>query len=305
MASASGSDDGIERVPGGGEAIHVPVLLQAVVDRLRPPRPHSTLVDVTLGEAGHAAAMLDRYRDVMLLGSDADAALLARSRGRLAPYAGRFRLRQAWSDEALGALAPGSAELILMDLGMCRYHVERSARGFSFLRDEPLDMRFDPRCGVSAAELVNRSSRSELCELLTSGGGRNARAHALAIEHARRRQPIETTYQLVRAILARTPWRGGRRHPAAPVFQALRVAVNDESERLRRSLDAAAAALRPGGRLAVIAFHSIDDGIVKRYPAEQPRVTAVTGRPEMPADAEVRANPASRSARLRVLERLP
>ncbi len=282
------------------------MLLQAVVDRLRPPHPHGTFVDVTLGEAGHAAAMLDRYPDIMLLGSDADAALLARSRDRLAAYAGRFRLRQAWSDEALGALHPGSADLILMDLGMCRFHVDRSARGFSFLRDEPLDMRFDLRRGASAADLVNRSSRSELCDLLTRyGGDRNARAHALAIERARRRQPIDTTYQLARAILARTPWRGGRRHPAAQVFQALRVAVNDETGRLRRSLDAAAGALRPGGRLAVVAFHSIDDGIVKRYPAENPRVTAVTGRPEMPAGAEVRANPASRSARLRVLERLP
>ena len=282
------------------------MLLQAVVDRLRPPRPRSTLVDVTLGEAGHAAAMLDRYPDVMLLGSDADAALLDRSRGRLAVYAGRFQLRQAWSDEALGALAPGSADLILMDLGMSRFHLERSARGFSFLRDEPLDMRFDPSRGASAAELVNRSSRSELGDLLARyGGDRNARAHALAIERARRRQPIETTYQLARAILARTPWRGGRRHPAAQVFQALRMAVNDESERLRRSLAAAAWALRPGGRLAVIAFHSIDDGAVKRFPAENPQVAAVTGRPDMPADAEVRANPAARSARLRVLERLP
>lgn len=300
MAPASISDGGHD------DAIHVPVLLPAVVDRLRPPRPCSTFVDVTLGEAGHAAAMLARYPDVMLLGSDADAALLDRSRGRLSAYAGRFRLRQAWSDEALGALDPGSVELILMDLGMCRFHVERSARGFSFLRDQPLDMRFDPRRGASAAELVNRSTRSELCDLLTRyGGDRNARAHALAIERARRRQPIETTYQLARAVLAHTPWRGGGRHPAAQVFQALRVAVNDEVGRLRRSLAAAARSLRPGGRLAVIAFHSIDDGIVKRYPAENPWVAAVTRRPEMPAGDEVRANPASRSARLRVLERLP
>ncbi len=284
----------------------MPVLREAVVDRLRPPCPSSTFVDVTLGEAGHAAAMLDRYPDIVLLGSDADSVLLARSCKRLHAYAGRCRLRQAWSDEALAELAPGTADLILMDLGMCRFHIERSARGFSFLRDEPLDMRFDPRHGVSAADLVNRSSRSDLCDLLTRyGGDRNARANAQAIERARERQPIETTYQLSRAILARTPWRGGSHHPATQVFQALRVAVNDEVGRLRRSLDAAARALRAGGRLAVIAFHSIDDGIVKRYPAENAHVAALTKRPEVPSDAEVQTNPASRSARLRVLERLP
>jgi len=282
------------------------VLREAVVGHLRPPRPSSTFVDVTLGEAGHATAMLARYPDITLLGSDADAALLARSRDRLEAYAGRCRLRQAWSDEALGELAPAAVDLILMDLGMCRFHVERGARGFSFLRDEPLDMRFDPRRGVSAADLVNREAPGDLCDLLARyGGDRNARANALAIEHARSRHRIETTYQLARAILARTPWRGGSRHPATQVFQALRVAVNDEVGRLRRSLDAAAHALRPYGRLAVIAFHSIDDGIVKRCPAGDPRMVAVTRRPEVPNDAEVRTNPASRSARLRVLERLP
>jgi 16S rRNA (cytosine1402-N4)-methyltransferase len=282
------------------------VLQQAVVDHLRPSRPSSTFVDVTLGEAGHAAAMLERYPDITLLGSDADAALLARSRDRLGPYGGRFRLRHAWSDEALGEMAPGTVDLMLMDLGMSRFHIERGARGFSFMRDEPLDMRFDPRQGVSAADLVNRGSPADLRDLLTRyGDDRNARANALAIEHARSRHRIETTYQLVRAILARTPWRGGSRHPATQVFQALRVAVNDEVGRLRRSLDAAARALRPAGRLAVIAFHSIDDGIVKRYPAGNPHMIALTKRPEVPNDAEVRANPASRSARLRVLERLP
>lgn len=282
------------------------MLQAAVVGRLRPPCPSSTFADVTLGEAGHATAMLARYPDITLLGSDADAALLERSRDRLEAYAGRFHLRHAWSDEALAELAPAAVDLILMDLGMCRFHIERGARGFSFMRDEPLDMRFDPRRGVSAADLVNRESSDDLCDLFARyGGDRNARANALAIEHARSRHRIETTYQLVRAILARTPWRGGSRHPATQVFQALRVAVNDEVGRLRRSLDAAAQALRPGGRLAVIAFHSIDDGIVKRYPAGNPRMVASTRRPEVPNDAEVRANPASRSARLRVLERLP
>ena len=280
------------------------MLREQVVGHLRPSRPHGTFVDVTLGEAGHAAAMLERYPDIELLGSDADAALLARCRHRLAAHVGRFRLLQAWSDEALGALAPGTADLILMDLGMCRFHLERSARGFSFLRDEPLDMRFDPRHGAPAADLLNHSSEQELCDLLIRyGGERNARANARAIAQARARQSIETTYQLSRAILARTPWRGGSRHPATQVFQALRVAVNDEVGRLRRSLDAAATALRRGGRLAVIAFHSVDDGIVKRFPAAHGHMSALTRRPEVPSAAEVQANPASRSARLRVLER--
>ncbi len=282
------------------------MLQQAVVDHLRPSRACSTFVDVTLGEAGHATAMLACYPDITLLGSDADEVLLARSRDRLAAHAGRFVLRHAWSDEALGELAPATVDLILMDLGLSRFHIEGGARGFSFMRDEPLDMRFDPRRGISAADIVNGGSADDLCDLLTRyGGPRNARANAAAIESARSRQRIETTYQLVRAILARTPWRGGSRHPATQVFQALRVAVNDEVGRLRRSLDAAARALRPGGRLAVIAFHSIDDGIVKRYPAGNPHMVALTRRPEIPNDSEVRANPASRSARLRVLERLP
>ena len=262
-------------------------------------------MDVTLGEAGHAAAMLDCYPDIMLLGSDADAALVARSRDRLGVYAGRCQLQQAWSDEALGALAPGTADLILMDLGMCRFHIERSSRGFSFLRDEPLDMRFDPRHGASAADLISRTSLADLRDLLIRySGDRNAWANAQAIDKARKRQPIETTYQLSRAILAHTPWRGQGHHPATRVFQALRVAVNSEVRRLQRSLEAASEALRPGGRLAVIAFHSIDDGIVKRYPAANDRMIALTRKPVVPDAYEVRGNPASRSARLRVLERL-
>lgn len=282
------------------------MLLEQVVNHLRPSRSHSTFVDVTLGEAGHAAAMLARYPDLRLIGSDADAALLARCRQRLAAHAGRVHLLHAWSDEALAAMAPGMADLILMDLGMCLFHIVHSARGFSFLRDEPLDMRFDPRHGAPAAELVNRSSPTDLCDLLIRyGGERNASTNARAIVQARKRQPIETTYQLSRAILARTRWRGGSRHPATQVFQALRVAVNDEVGRLRRSLDAAAGALRPGGRLAVIAFHSVDDGIVKRFPAAHGSMQALTRRPEVPSDVEVRTNPAARSARLRVMERLP
>lgn len=262
-------------------------------------------VDVTLGEGGHAVAMLSRYRDIELVGSDADTVLLARCRRRLDTYVGRFRLLQAWSDEALAAHTAGTVDLILMDLGMCRFHLEGSARGFSFLRDEPLDMRFDPTEGTPAAYLVNRSSEGELCDLLTRyGGDRNAHVNAAAIVRARSQQPIETTYQLSRAILSKTPWRGGSRHPATQVFQGLRVAVNDEAGRLLRSLNAAIKALRIGGRLAVIAFHSIDDGIVKRFPAGHESLRAVTRRPEVPSFAEVRANPAARSARLRVLERL-
>ena len=275
-----------------------------MVGHLRPTRANSTFVDVTLGEAGHAAAMLDYYPDLMLLGSDADEALLARSRERLRVYAGRWKLRQAWSDEVLGTMVPGTADLILMDLGMCRFHIERSLRGFSFLRDESLDMRFDPQHGDSAADLIKHTSLKELQDLLIRyGGDRNARTNAHAIDQARRQQPIETTYQLSRAILAHTPWHGKSRHPATCVFQALRVAVNGEVGRLRRALEAASQVLRPGGRLAVIAFHSIDDSIVKRYPAENERMTALTRKPEMPDICEVRKNPASRSARLRVLER--
>jgi 16S rRNA (cytosine1402-N4)-methyltransferase len=244
-----------------------------------------------------------------LLGIDKDPEVIQAAGVRLRPYDGAFRLVQgsyAQIHDIAFALGFEDADGILLDLGFSSYHIERSERGFSFAKDEPLDMRFDPRHGVSAADLVNRSSRSDLCDLLTRyGGDRNARANAQAIERARERQPIETTYQLSRAILARTPWRGGSHHPATQVFQALRVAVNDEVGRLRRSLDAAARALRAGGRLAVIAFHSIDDGMVKRYPAENAHVAALTKRPEVPSDAEVQTNPASRSARLRVLERVP
>ncbi len=276
-----------------------------MVRYLRPMRSNSVFADVTLGEGGHAIAMLDRYRDVNLVGSDADAELLARCRHRLDSYIGRFQLLQAWSDEALAVHEPGTVDLILMDLGICRFHFENSARGFSFMRDEPLDMRFNQTEGFPAVDLVNGCSEKELHDLLVRyGGDRNASSNAAAIIRARTRQPIKTTYQLARAIIARSPWRGGRRHPATQVFQALRIAVNDESDRLGRALDVASRVLRIGGRLAVIAFQSIDDGIVKRFPTLNSDLRALTRRPEVPGVEEVKSNPAARSARLRVMERL-
>jgi 16S rRNA (cytosine1402-N4)-methyltransferase len=315
---------------------HEPVLLEAVLELLAPsageaqttPQLDACLVDATLGEGGHAAAFLERFPGLTLVGVEKDGEILKRAEERLAPYGSRVSLfHSGFADffERWGELGRRAPERILMDLGVSMFHFEESGRGFSFRRDEPLDMRLDPRGGATAAQLLARAGREELADLLRAYGEEpRARQIAAAIvRHRERRGPVTRSAELARIVAGAVPpeARHGRIHPATRTFQALRIAVNGELDELERALPAALAALAPGGRMGVIAFHSLEDRMVKRFfrersractcPPEWPicqcgggsQLEILTRKPVTAASREQQANPASRSAKLRVVEK--
>jgi 16S rRNA (cytosine1402-N4)-methyltransferase len=275
------------------------------------PRGDGWVIDGTVGMGGHAEAMLERTgADVRLLGLDADPEALRQAGVRLTRFGARVRLVHA-SFGDLGAAAAqhgiGEARSVLLDLGVSSWQLEASGRGFSFQGNEPLDMRLDPTRGEPAATLLNRLTEAELSRILHEyGEERFARRIARGIV---RRRPLATTGHLVAAVRAAVPraaW-PRRLHVATRTFQAVRMAVNDEPGALRRALEAGPRLLARGGRLGVIAFHSGEDRIVKQTfrSLEAAGFAALEPSPLEPGDDEVRANPRARSAKLRVLERLP
>lgn len=301
---------------------HIPVLLPAVLAALQP-RPGARFIDATVGGAGHALAVLQAAQPGgRLLGIDADPAALAAAAARLGAAglpAASFTLVHGHFAE-LAALARqhgfSAVDGILLDLGVSSYQLETAARGFSFAADGPLDMRLDPGSGPTAADLVNQLDEQELADVIYRyGEERGSRRIARLIVERRRQAPITTTGELA-ALVQRAIGRGGREriHPATRTFQALRIAVNQELAQLEAALPQAVALLRPGGRLAVISFHSLEDRIVKQFfRAESgygagelqhpPRLTVLTRKPIVADAAECAANPRARSAKLRVAER--
>lgn len=277
-------------------------------------RPGRHYVDGTVGEGGHAVAILDRLmQGGELIGLDRNPAVLQRAANRLAPYTSRFRLfHRSFSalGEVLEAVQVQEVAGILLDLGLSLYLLERSGRGFTFRLDEPLDMRFDPDESVpTAADLLNTTPQKELATIFREYG-EEPRAAKLArlVAEARRREPFRTTRQLVevvrQALGAGRP--RGRIHPATRIFQALRIAVNRELEELDAFLSQAPSWLEPGGRLVVLSYHSLEDRLVKqRFLAwERARVMRrLTRKPLRPGDAEVKQNPRSRTAKLRIAEK--
>jgi 16S rRNA (cytosine1402-N4)-methyltransferase len=313
----------------GETSPHLPVLYQEIIHALRP-REGSFYVDCTLGAGGHAAGILQASSpDGRLLGLDVDPDAIILAGQRLAGFGPRVVIRKASYrslSEQLSTLDWPPVDGILLDLGASSMQFDTSARGFSFQQDAPLDMRFDPQQSVSAADLVNELAEAELADIIYRyGEERKSRQVARAIVKAR---PFNTTRQLAevvaRAVSAGRKHRAGegRIHPATRTFQALRIAVNAELEALETVLPQAVAVLAPGGRLAVIAFHSLEDRIVKNYfrqesrdclcPPRQPVCTCghhavireLTRQPIRPEAAEIEHNPRSRSARLRVAEKL-
>jgi 16S rRNA (cytosine1402-N4)-methyltransferase len=309
---------------------HVPVMADEVIEAMAP-RAGTTHVDATLGGGGHAERILESSSpDGRLLGLDADGAAIARVRDRLGSRFGeRLTLRQANFRE-LATVAPdagfGAVDGCLFDLGLSSFQLADEDRGFGFRAGGPLDMRFDTDRGIGAAELLATLDRDELTALFRRYGeepfaGRIARA----IVETRRAAPIRTAEELAALVARVAPSRApGRRrvHPATRVFQALRIAVNEELDALGAGLAAAVDLLRPGGRLAVLSYHSLEDRIVKRFlqaerrgctcPPEapvcvcgrQPRLRLLTPKGLVPSTAEISANPRARSARLRAAERL-
>lgn len=307
---------------------HIPVMLTEVL-RFLEPRDGQTFVDCTVGGGGHALQILKRIVPAgRLVGIDRDEAALRAAADRLAEYSSNLTLvRGNFSD--LRAIAYGlgiqAVDGVLFDLGVSSHQLESAERGFSFRYDAPLDMRMDTAQAVTARELVNSLSERRLAELIwRHGEDRWAKRIAKFIVDRRARRPIETTGQLVEAILAAVPARarGGAIHPATRTFQALRIAVNNELESLRAGLEGAIQLLTPGGGICILSYHSLEDRIAKRSLAEHsgrcvcpPALPAcvcgakkeleiLTKRPVVPSAEEIAANPRARSAKLRAARKL-
>ncbi len=307
---------------------HLSVMPEEVL-RYLAPKPGGIYLDGTVGGGGHAALVLEASApDGKLIGLDRDTEALAAAAQRLLPFADRVRLRQgnfAGMAEALAGLGITGIDGLLLDLGVSSHQLDNAQRGFSFQKDAPLDMRMDGEAGVTAADLVNDLAEAELTRIIREfGEERWAKRIAAFIAKARNESPVETTLQLAEIVKAAVP-RGAweeRIHPATRTFQALRIAVNDELASLEKGLDLGVEMLRPGGRVVVISFHSLEDRIVKTSlrrlsqgctcPKElpycvcggKPQVRVLTGKPVMAGEAEVDANPRARSARLRAAEKL-
>ena len=305
--------------------MHVPVMLQEVLTGLQI-RPGGVYIDGTAGGGGHAEAMADAAGpEGRLLALDRDREAVGRVQQRLAGWGKRCVVRHAdfaVMDSVAADEGFATVDGVLMDLGLSSYQLEDGQRGFSFERDGPLDMRMDPSRGESAADLVNGASEKELADMLfTLGEERRARRIARAIVNERESAPVRTTTQLAEIVCRAKGRRGGRIHPATLTFQAIRMSVNGELQSLESGLAAAIRTVRPGGRVAVISFHSLEDRIVKHtfrahvgrreslpqggdeWVGTLPAVTPVTRRPTRPSEAEIRTNPRARSARLRIVQR--
>lgn len=289
---------------------HIPVLLDAVLAGLEP-RAGGRYIDGTVGGGGHAAAILTAAPETRLLGIDRDPAALAAAGERLAEFGERVTLvRGTFRDLARLASLAGFTQVqgILLDLGVSSHQLDTAERGFSFQVSAPLDMRLDPQASLTAAELVNELPEQELADLIFRyGEERASRRIARAIVAARRRASLTTTDELAALISRAMGGQRGKIHPATRTFQALRIAVNDELASLEDALPQIIDLLAVDGRAAIISFHSLEDRIVKHFfraAAATGQVRLVTRKPiEAEAD-EQRANPRSRSAKLRVAERL-
>jgi len=305
--------------------IHEPVLLEEVLAALNP-KSGGLYVDGTVGGGGHSEAILEACSpEGCLVAFDRDDWALTAASKRLARFGDRLELHHEAFAGLVKRLAKRLCDGVLLDLGVSSPQLDEAERGFSFQSDGPLDMRMDRRQPVTAAQLVNEFEPVELAEIFWKlGGERKSRRIAQAIVKQRKMQRLETTMQLAEVVEQACPRRGARTHPATGVFQALRMAVNEELVQVEAGLEACWAVLKPGGRLAVITFHSGEDRLVKQFSRRLAKSYTVRGEvdlPELrvpreplakelsrkaikPGQAELDRNPRSRSAQLRVLEKI-
>ncbi|MFW6689887.1 16S rRNA (cytosine(1402)-N(4))-methyltransferase RsmH [Streptomyces sp. MAR4 CNX-425] len=310
-------------------AAHVPVMLHRTTGLLAPAlsAPGAVAVDCTLGLGGHSEALLAAHPDLRLVALDRDPAALELAARRLAPYGGRVTLVHAVYDElpaVLGKLDTGPVQGVLFDLGVSSMQLDEAGRGFAYAQDAPLDMRMDQTRGVSAAEVLNTYPPGELVRILRAyGEEKQARRIVEAVVRERAKEPFARSARLVEVIREALPQAVKRTggNPAKRTFQALRIEVNGELAALERAVPAAVAALAVGGRIAVLAYQSLEDRLVKRVFAagaantappglpvvpehHQPRLRLLTRGAELPAEEEVAANRRAAPARLRAAERI-
>ena len=313
------------------EIVHTPVLLNECLEYLSPVgesfEKNALMIDSTLGEGGHSFNFLSKYENLKIIGLDADKVIQAKARERLSCFGERMNFFNGWFNDFY-ANYPSEYEkpdLILFDLGISVFHYEKSDRGFSFRYDEKLDMRLNAESEKSAADLVNELSETELADMIyLYGEEKLSRRIAKAIVDARSGGKIESSKALAEIIWNCVPanYRYGQIHPATRTFQALRIAVNGELKRLPKALSDAFACLKPGGKMGVITFHSLEDRIVKNYFRNlgkqcvcPPEVAVcrcggsecaeiLTRKPVCPTEEEIKANSPSRSAKLRVIRKI-
>ena len=307
--------------------MHTPVLLEQTLEYLAPRGKFELMVDATMGEGGHSYAFLSRFPDLTVVGIDADPSIQAVAKERLAEFGDRVQFYSGWSQDFFAAYPAGlkRPNTVLADLGISLFHYEKSGRGFSFSGDEKLDMRLDVSSGVSAAELLMRMPEGDIADMLYNNAGeRYSRRIARAVVQERQKGALATNGTLSELVKRAVPsaYRHGPIHPATRTFLALRIAVNGELARLPQLLESAYKVLEPEGRLGIISFHSLEDRIVKHFFKEKSK--ACTCPPEIPScvcagrrlvniltpkgvtagDEEISRNPPSRSARLRVAEKV-
>lgn len=313
------------------EIVHTPVLLNECLDYLSPIgesfEKNALMIDSTLGEGGHSFNFLSKFENLKIVGLDADRVIQAKAKERLSCFGQRMNFFNGWFNDFY-ANYPSEYEkpdLILFDLGISVFHYEKSDRGFSFRYDEKLDMRLNAESEKSAADLVNELSETELADMIyLYGEEKLSRRIAKAIVDARSGGKIESSKALAEIIWNCVPanYRYGQIHPATRTFQALRIAVNGELKRLPKALSDAFACLKPGGKMGVITFHSLEDRIVKNYFRNlgkqcvcPPEVAVcrcggsecaelLTRKPICPTEEEIKANSPSRSAKLRVIRKI-
>ena len=306
---------------------HYSVMKNEVVSFLKPDKPGELFIDATTGEGGHSEYFLRNYPDLSVICLDADSSIMDIARSRLACFGSQVRFYNKWFNTFFSKY-PDELERpdkILFDLGISSFHYEKSERGFSFKKDEPLDMRLESHLEISAADIVNNYPETELANIIFEyGEERYSRRIARAVVNEREKLAITTSVQLAEIIWNSVPvsYRHGRIHPATRSFQALRISVNGELARLKEGLESALSVLKVGGRMGVITFHSLEDRIVKHYfkdmakkcvcPPSNPVCTCrgvkivniLTKKPVVPDEQEVMDNSPSRSSKLRVIEKV-
>jgi 16S rRNA (cytosine1402-N4)-methyltransferase len=282
------------------EFFHVPVLGREIIENLAV-RPGGHYLDVTVGGGGHSRLILEAAADVRVTAIDQDEDALAAARKNLAEFS--HGVQFIHRNFATYEFSPHTFDGILADLGVSSYHLDQPERGFSFRQDASLDMRMDRRRSLTAADVINNWDEAELAQVFFEYG-----EERLSRRIARRiieRRPFHTTVELAQAIAGCVPpkYRYGRIHPATRVFQALRIVVNDELKSLETFLDKAPNALVPGGKIAIISFHSLEDRLVKHGLRNSPLLKVLTKKPIIASEEEINKNPRSRSAKLRIAER--